>query len=1240
MTRPLDRHLDSDELDALVLSQAPGVSVARRLSEEILREVQRHVESCQDCDRKVQMHRSAQNAISLRVTSGRAPKGSNCSEESEWVGVAAGLLEEGEAKERMNHAAQCGHCGPLLKAAVKSLSDEATPDEEAEVAELGSARPDWQAEMARALQGAGQSQRLEVAVASFWKALLQWPPYALAAAVLALLVITAWIGIRTHRTSDTATLNPSPNVVTPNPPMTAVSTEQLLAQAYTEHRTIDVRIEGAKYGPLRVKRNDHISSFDEPQSLRAAVDIIGSHLQTTPEDPDWLHAKGQAQLLEGAYDEAIETLQRAQALRPESAEILTDLGSAYYLRGRSKDNDSDYGFAINWLGKALSKSPDNATVLFNRALACDKLCPTQAVTDWENYLKIDRHSDWADEARAKLAVLKKRLKQFERSIAAPLLAPSEIAVREANPRLSDEIDNRIEEYLHIAITTWLPAAFPEPSTPPSAETENALVRLSQVLEARHGDAWLADLLNQPKGEQFVAGIQTLSSALRADDSGDYSAAQQSAHRAAEMLTQAHNSAGALRAWAEEVYADDLLHDGSACLALLPRVQAHSSHYAWLSAQMSLEKSNCSDLVGDLGEYESEIQKGKASARENRFNGLYLRALGFEAQSKASSSDRNDLDVAFRDVAEGLSRFRSQHVDLMKGYNFYTDLDTAGDTLRLPYFQVVVWSEATAIIDRHPDILQKAMAHRWYANAAYLADMPLLAEGEFEKAAALLRRSPQTAATIRDYLDAEVWLAELETRKGDLDRATSRLQDIEPILTKGSSFVPEIRFAIESASLAMKKGDSIAAGPALTHAIFLAEWALRSFPAEKDRRIWAQEAQGAYRNLVEWKLRQGDTIAALELWEWFKGAALRAENISFPSSYTGLSDFSQATSLPSPTGVHDRLASLRDRTIVTFATFSDGIAVWVFDDRGIISHWIPEPEQTMRERAERFLRYCSSPKTDIAAIRSAGSQLYNTLISPVADQLESARTLIIEPDGYLADLPWEALVRPDGRYLIVDNPVVIGPGLYRMTHLHVPVPIQPDTSALIVSIADAPGLQSLPDVDREAEEVAKNFKSAHWLHGKDVSLAVIQNELHNVELFHFAGHALSSRPRIGLALATTDSATRGPQLLGAEQFDSGHLERLKLAVLSACSTGADKQSTGLVSDDLARSLLDHDVPHVVASRWDVDSTQTALFMKQFYRQLFAGRNVATAVQSARLTVASQLNSQHPYYWAAFELAGTN
>ena len=151
MTRPSDKHLDSDDLDALVSLLKGGEPGAEWVSEAALAEALSHARSCPDCGRKVQMHKSVQDEMSQHRTATQ-PAGPDCLGEAEWLDVAAGLLPEERAKALMNHAAQCGHCAPLLKGAAEVLAGDATPGEEALLESASSAQPAWQKRMSATLR--------------------------------------------------------------------------------------------------------------------------------------------------------------------------------------------------------------------------------------------------------------------------------------------------------------------------------------------------------------------------------------------------------------------------------------------------------------------------------------------------------------------------------------------------------------------------------------------------------------------------------------------------------------------------------------------------------------------------------------------------------------------------------------------------------------------------------------------------------------------------------------------------------------------------------------------------------------------------------------------------------------------------------------------------------------------------------------------------------------------------------
>jgi len=1204
LTRPFDKHLDSDELDSLVSSRERSASGSEQLSEATLREAQRHVESCQNCSRKLQRHQFVQREISRMRVPNSSPPGADCMGDAEWLKVAAGLLPEAKIRERMNHAAQCGHCGPLLKNAAEALVSEVTPDEEALLDSLPSARPEWRKNMAAMLRGSVQTAHRKT---SWWNAIFVWPTPAYGLAGVVAVGLFVWIGIR---------------VLTP------ASADQLLAQAYTERRTVEVRIPGAKHAPMRVERSVGGSNFDKPAALLKAEGIISEKLRQSPNDVASLDAKARAELLDGNDDTAIKTLQHALESQPDSPELLTDLGSAYYQRARSSDQPIDYGNAIEALGKALSKSPDNPVALFNRALACEQMfLYTQAIDDWQHYLRLDPQGGWADEARQHLQAIRNKVDQHTRSMAEPLLTPDFITSSRVRAEvLQARIDARIEDYLKIATTDWLPAAYSR-RTEESRADRDALNTLARITLDRHQDAWLSDLLTKTDSREFRLGVDSLAKAILANEGGDYVEGRQSAHRAVLMFELASNRAGRLRAFEEELYADQLLYDGNGCRSILRQLKLplKGSAYPWLQAQTDLEESNCSNINGDLGNYESVISKGTQAARDHGYMALFLRGMGFQAQSTSSLGDQR---TGFSLATKGLELFWSGTIDLIKGYNLYTDLDTAADELRLPGFQVVLWREATALVDLYPDLLQRAMAHRWYANAAYLADRPTLAETEFAKARDLFARSPQTEATARRLMDAEIWLAELETRRGDLDQASARLEKMKQLVDATPSFVQNIRYYDTLAKIALKRGEVGTAESALRPAVFLAESALNSFHGEGGRKDWADEAGQVYRTLVQWKLQQGADAPALELWQWYRGAELRSSETQRPS-----------LDLPSPLAVANRLPLLRAQTVVTYAIFDDGIEVWVYDDRGIYSHWISTPPAVVEAQADQFLRLCSDPVSDLTTLRKKASELYNVLLLPIQGKLAPERLLVLDPDGFLKKIPWVALVDPEQRYVAERTSVAVMPGLYRAGRLRTPVNIFADAAALIVDVPTIPdgGLAPLVDADSEAQTVADQFSSAHRLQGSAATLSAIKKELEVASVFHFVGHAVDTPLGHGLALAEKDLRTGRPRAI--ERLETKQTANLQLVVLSACQTAAESNIGSSGTESLAESLLRGGVPRIVVARWNINSAQTVKLMNSFYAHFLNGNDAASALRYASLAVAAQPQYAHPYYWAAFELVGS-
>jgi anti-sigma factor RsiW len=158
MRRPADKHIDSQELKALV-SFPDGGEVLDGLPVDAVREAERHVESCQDCRNKVSQYQQLVKRF-LNPDPSKAPP-ADCPEGEgiDWHEVAAGLWPELKAKQLIMHAALCDHCGPLLRAAT-SVDDDPTPQEERLLAQLRApSRPDIRPEPSRSSPSVWQFTR-------------------------------------------------------------------------------------------------------------------------------------------------------------------------------------------------------------------------------------------------------------------------------------------------------------------------------------------------------------------------------------------------------------------------------------------------------------------------------------------------------------------------------------------------------------------------------------------------------------------------------------------------------------------------------------------------------------------------------------------------------------------------------------------------------------------------------------------------------------------------------------------------------------------------------------------------------------------------------------------------------------------------------------------------------------------------------------------------------------------------
>ncbi|MBT4400859.1 MAG: CHAT domain-containing protein [Bacteroidetes bacterium] len=297
------------------------------------------------------------------------------------------------------------------------------------------------------------------------------------------------------------------------------------------------------------------------------------------------------------------------------------------------------------------------------------------------------------------------------------------------------------------------------------------------------------------------------------------------------------------------------------------------------------------------------------------------------------------------------------------------------------------------------------------------------------------------------------------------------------------------------------------------------------------------------------------------------------------------------------------------------------------------------------------------------IRS-GYGLYSALLSNVKTDL-SDKEIIILPDVFLADLPFEALVTDssfnndtdfrDLSYLLIENRISYSytatlwayqseKELARSRVGHILAYSPSYDPALIQSFENwkdlAPVLPELSGTIKEIDFIHRSFKSRTF-NANMASEQSFKKFATNSDVIHLAMHSvLDEQNPLQSGLAFTP---------GSDNLDNGILTAAEilnvklnasLTVLSACNTGAGKIEAveGIMS--LARSFIIAGSQGIVLTLWPLDDRIGQKLINNFYQTLKNGSSVAEALRSSKIVHLSKADKlmAHPYFWAGLVSLG--
>lgn len=1117
----------------------------------------------------------------------------NCPDDDVLQELAAGILAPALAEQTMLHVADCKVCGPALRRYITEFSEEQSPENTAVLQRLQSSKPQWQKRLVRKLIG-GDSR-------------FPWLKLAPAAAALAAVIF----------------------VVVQGPALLAEfrvkQAQKEVAAAFVERRTSLSRLPQVGYAPYNpfpvVLGAENGRGVDEvPPSLHDASGAANKNLYAANADPRWLQIQGRALLWEStpsSLEKAEKDFEKARSAGLASPSLKIDLAASYFERD-SRSEHPNLQRTLNLLSEVLTQpnlsKDDQASALFNLAIAYEK---TQAwdlaVETWEKYLNVDNTSGWTNEARQHLAAAKAKSSNLHRQSYSD---PGFFLQQKAQGTLRPEDP---EQYQQKALSQWLPTAVADENS----DAYRALQGLAEVF-AEHQDFWWRDFLEAVQSRDREA-VQTLSSAIRDNEEGRYDQAISRLHMAGSSFANSKNRPAALLVGFAEVYAIRNKLQGANCLARAgPLLQILSgTSYRWLHAQLLLEDAQCRNFQIELADADREAKLSLGIADNSGLPVQKMRVLGISAGMK---HQQGKCDESWSLGVAGLElywqgAFPFERLDQFYAVMWQCARETGSLNLAEALLRHTIANREDSRTYMPRNRIREGMLHLRLANILLALKETNLAEAENRTASTLLRDSDQEYKKVY-ILRTKIEPAEMQLLHGDPELALATLQPVKPLVTSIQDKFIVVSYYRVLGNINWELRRLAESSAAYQAAVNLAESSLTHLKDGPERLAWVRAADDTYRGLVRVLLEQKQPEQALKQWEWYQGRPM-LQGLRSQRGPDG-KDVDKSGKRASGS------SSMHRRNRLIFASFKDGVQVWASKGDFVDSTWIEWDQKDLERSIREFVDRCADPNSLLSTVQKQGVGLYTRLLLPVVADLREAEPVVVELDRITYNLPMEALQSPDGWYFGEKFSLVYSGGSLAENNLRRRrTEINRQTPVLVLDASRAPNSGYLPGLDVQKKTITELFPHSTIVDSTTRTWAQLRGKLSENVVFHYMGHGRADGS--GTALAFSQGRS-----LSAKDFSPALFANTQLVVLAACSTAKARDNGNWDSDSLVHAFLEAGVPHIVASRWNVDASTTSKTMVSFYQHVSAGDSVDQAMFKAKKEILAVL--PHPYYWAGFSVTG--
>ncbi len=353
---------------------------------------------------------------------------------------------------------------------------------------------------------------------------------------------------------------------------------------------------------------------------------------------------------------------------------------------------------------------------------------------------------------------------------------------------------------------------------------------------------------------------------------------------------------------------------------------------------------------------------------------------------------------------------------------------------------------------------------------------------------------------------------------------------------------------------------------------------------------------------------------------------------------------------------------KNTVMLEYALGDTASLLWVIDKKNARVFEIPN-RAALETDVERFRDAIRRPGAGDAVLRETARGLYQALVLPAELHIGKADRLLIVPDGFLFEIPFETLLTADADpgtdwrdlpYITRSFETVYAPSASIFVKLDDAKKRRKYDIELLAFGApdyslfdDEPGasLDPLPSSRDEVERISApiDAKKKRVFLGADASETQFKESIREgaARITHLATHGL-----VDPVEPVSSNVVLAPDAANGEDGYLYTLEILSLpvesgvVVLSACESGRGRLGRGEGVVGLSRAFIGSGARGVVASLWSVSDESTAELMSIFYDTMAGSKKPAgEALRAARIELIQSETFAHPFYWSPFVVIGT-